>query len=833
MNKNSFYRAFNSASFLLISTTVQVSYAQKTNSELSEIVVEESSDTQLNKHTSNGNYSYLSNSNSLITTSLKSQKSHSIGETVSKVSGIQNNSFGPSNGLPQIRSLTNNRISVHENGISDSGIAGMTGQMPTPITPNNAESIEIYKSSAAVLYGGNAIGGAINVKNSHLPSSLPKKPISGNIEISTGINTANTQIFGLNGTTNNVVWHIDGLHSKVSDYKIGGNNSKSSECYKLNNFYRMGAVGMGQNDGLARACQVDMQFSEGRFNIKSRQYVDAKYLKHLQNGTEQEYLDKVGMSTAETRDIYKKYIPNWAKIWVKQPDGSWKQTIDPSKFALNPAYKDGEQDEIKDLIGVKDITETKKGKITNSHMERSNISLGASYVGDNGYIGVGLSHFTTDYGVPGYASLNTRTKGTKNSYKPVNIKNSQKKVSIEGAYEPAIEAIDSVKLLISHANTTNEEYLGNIFADSINAKQQQARVEVMHNLGQNFSGTVGIEAKRRAISGVGADRFMPDSKSKQYGIFALQNYTNESVSIGTGIRIEHVKQKAIYNGSYEANKGDKDLSTRFKKNTADFKLKDYFIDAEWSPTDMISFNARYSHSERAPDVNELFSSNRHFANFQLEYGDPDLKKEIAKTWEIGSELNWKNTTLKINYFNTRYDDYIYLGETGFADGLSLNKKEWRQSDTLIKGWEIDLNQQIKTNNGDWDFRIFADLVKNSPKGNNQRKKYNGNYMENMPTSRYGASIGWTNKKWTAGLSTVYHSKQKHTTGKTWEAQLPSYQTVDAYIGYTYKPTFGGEAELFINAKNLTDVKAHANNSTLKYITPIVGRSINAGLRYKF
>ena len=106
---------------------------------------------------------------------LKSARSTSLGQTVERISGVQNSSFGPGNGTPQIRSLGGTRVKLMENGLGISDTAAFGGNLPTAVHPFMADKITVHKSSTAVLYGGNAIGGAGNVETGQIPDEMPEK----------------------------------------------------------------------------------------------------------------------------------------------------------------------------------------------------------------------------------------------------------------------------------------------------------------------------------------------------------------------------------------------------------------------------------------------------------------------------------------------------------------------------------------------------------------------------------------------------------------------------------------------------------------------------------
>ena len=102
---------------------------------------------------------YLKNGEVLTTNDLKTKRAVSLGQTVEQVSGVQNNAYGPNTGVPQIRSLSGSRVYVSENGLGISDASSLSPDLPLMVNPFMAEKITILKSSASVLYGGNAIGG--------------------------------------------------------------------------------------------------------------------------------------------------------------------------------------------------------------------------------------------------------------------------------------------------------------------------------------------------------------------------------------------------------------------------------------------------------------------------------------------------------------------------------------------------------------------------------------------------------------------------------------------------------------------------------------------------
>ncbi|MDX5320056.1 MAG: TonB-dependent receptor [Bacteroidota bacterium] len=112
-----------------------------------------------------------------------------IGPTLSNalehLPGINSMNTGLNVSKPVIRGMTGNRIVVAENGIKQEG-QQWGGDHGLEMDPFNAEKIEVIKGPAALLYGSDAIGGLIHIKQ-------PLIPVSGKHEA-----TASTQYKSVN-----------------------------------------------------------------------------------------------------------------------------------------------------------------------------------------------------------------------------------------------------------------------------------------------------------------------------------------------------------------------------------------------------------------------------------------------------------------------------------------------------------------------------------------------------------------------------------------------------------------------------------------------------------
>jgi len=160
---------------------------------------------------------------------LERARATSLGETLARIAGVHNGSFGPSAGRPEIRGQSGPRIALLVNGMVSRDASALSGDHASPIEPFLADRIDVLKGPAAILYGGSAIGGAVDVIDGRIPLSLPTKPLSGRAEISGGYNTDLTAMARLDGGRGAWAWHADALYRDRSDVRIPG-RSKSDTC---------------------------------------------------------------------------------------------------------------------------------------------------------------------------------------------------------------------------------------------------------------------------------------------------------------------------------------------------------------------------------------------------------------------------------------------------------------------------------------------------------------------------------------------------------------------------------------------------------------------------
>ncbi|WP_255469087.1 TonB-dependent receptor [Achromobacter sp. UMC46] len=103
------------------------------------------------------------------------RRGSNLGETLNGLPGVSTTSYGPMVGRPIIRGLDGDRIRLLNNGVGTLDASSLSFDHAVPQDPLSTNRVEILRGPAALLYGGNAIGGVVNT----LDNRIPTEPIDG------------------------------------------------------------------------------------------------------------------------------------------------------------------------------------------------------------------------------------------------------------------------------------------------------------------------------------------------------------------------------------------------------------------------------------------------------------------------------------------------------------------------------------------------------------------------------------------------------------------------------------------------------------------------------
>ncbi len=153
---------------------------------------------------------------------LLQQQHSSLGETLNRQPGVASTWFGPGASRPIIRGLDGDRIRLLRNGVGALDASSLSYDHAVPLDPVTVERIEIVRGPAALLYGGNAIGGVVNTFDNRIPDT-PIDGIQGAGELRYGgADTTRSSAGKLEAGNGAFALHVDANARQYNDLRIPG-----------------------------------------------------------------------------------------------------------------------------------------------------------------------------------------------------------------------------------------------------------------------------------------------------------------------------------------------------------------------------------------------------------------------------------------------------------------------------------------------------------------------------------------------------------------------------------------------------------------------------------
>ena len=145
-----------------------------------------------------------------------------LGETLGNEPGITSSHFGAGASRPIIRGMDGPRVKVLSDGAELHDASTISPDHAVVSEPLLAERVEVLRGPSALVYGGGAVGGVVNVLDGKVPTAIPQKGIEGSAELraNTGAGEG-AGAFSLTGGAGNLAVHVEGVARDAGDYRVG------------------------------------------------------------------------------------------------------------------------------------------------------------------------------------------------------------------------------------------------------------------------------------------------------------------------------------------------------------------------------------------------------------------------------------------------------------------------------------------------------------------------------------------------------------------------------------------------------------------------------------
>jgi iron complex outermembrane recepter protein len=339
------------------------------------------------------------------------------------------------------------------------------------------------------------------------------------------------------------------------------------------------------------------------------------------------------------------------------------------------------------------------GRQLNSFARSNGQALGGTYFIPNngGFMGLSFSHFTSLYGIPGADAATSRTR----------IDMEQFKLNGKGEFNIVGSVVETVRYWVGGSVYKHKEEGPNAFglfepAAVFKNREFEGRVEAqlkpLDTAFGRLTTAVGVQFGRQQIgtSGEAGGLLQPTQTRTAAGYIFSELQLLQTTRLQAAARLDHAQVKG--NGaSYPADflgatapETDDPRKRRFMPMSASLGL------LQDLPFGFVG-NITGQYVERAPRAAELYSRGPHDAPGTFEIGDPSLRKEVAKTIEIGLQRAAGPFRFEAAGYLTHYNNFIYRRSTGvlcdddFAScgtGSELKQVVYTQRNAQFLGGEV-------------------------------------------------------------------------------------------------------------------------------------------------
>jgi iron complex outermembrane receptor protein len=451
------------------------------------------------------------------------------------------------------------------------------------------------------------------------------------------------------------------------------------------------------------------------------------------------------------------------------------------------------------------------GVIPNSNARSRGGSAGASVIGDIGLVGAAINSLENNYGIP--------PNGTGSD--PVRVQMNQTKYDFKGQLNKPFALAKELRLKFGYTDYKHVELDNGEVATTFLNKTYESRLELEHQPLGIVKGVMGFQSVNSDFSALGAEALVPQSKIDSYGLFAVESFKIKDITYELGLR-----------GEWQG------ISPETTYSSVSYVPLSGSVSALWDITKQHQLSLGVTQSQRAPQIQELFSNGVHEATMSYEKGDVNLQKEISYNLDLGYKFNTSWMTSELNLFNNWVNDYIYQQQDyrvfnedleAFQlicsdPGACLPVLQSAQANAVFRGFEAKTLFPLMQNHyGAIDLALFGDYTRGTfDQGGN---------VPRMPPLRYGFELSYEKNDLTT-QARLTRGEAQNDAGEN-QSNTPGYLLLNLGAQYQLATFHQSEVQLFATGKNMLNENIRNSTSYLRNFAPDPGRSAEIGIRVSY
>ena len=456
-------------------------------------------------------------------------------------------------------------------------------------------------------------------------------------------------------------------------------------------------------------------------------------------------------------------------------------------------------------------------RIANSAGDSRAAALGGSYANALGFVGLAIDDYRNDYGV---------------TVEPdVTIRMQRQRLQAAGERRALAGPFSELSFQASHSRYQHQELegsgaVGTTFTSQGSELRLQAKQAPRALLGGQWAGVLGLQIEQLDFSALGAEAFVPNTRSRSSGLFTLQSLTLPGVTLSAGAR----QETSSVASDGDANPAAAHFGAASQRDFTPHSLSFGAVaplGAGWQAS------ATLGSTERAPAYYELYADGVHVATGAFERGDAQQQVERSRHAELGLQWQQGASHLRAALFATRFANYIALDASGalipVADGAggTAHLPEYRFTGVpaQLSGLEIEGRHRLASAPWQLDASAGLDLVR----GHNSAT---GEPLPRLAPLRLQLGLEAAQGAWRAGVLAKMVARQGQVPAN--DVPTDGATLVDLWASWQQRL---GPTDVLCYAKlgNLGNALAYNASAlrTARVLAPAGARALSAGVRLSF
>lgn len=321
---------------------------------------------------------------------------------------------------------------------------------------------------------------------------------------------------------------------------------------------------------------------------------------------------------------------------------------------------------------------TPEGKILNSSTRGTNTTGGFGWFGAKTFFDMGYRYEEGSYGVPFAGEFEAHGhEGEDHADEeeaPANIRLAFRRHNVRGTlgWKNADNFLEGFRLSLNYSDWRHGELENGEEATVFRNRQGTYRGVFNQRRVGRVTGSFGFQGAHRDYKTIGAEALAPPVRQDNIAVFGLEEVQFERVRFQFGGRVENTRYKpmGLPNRSFTGFSGGAGINVPITVNTA--------------------FVANYTHSFRAPALEELYNNGPHVGNVTYEIGNPNLVSERSNGVDLAFRRQTSRMRAEANFFHYRLQNFVYLAPTGEEED-GLPKAQYSQAGSRFTGTELSLD----------------------------------------------------------------------------------------------------------------------------------------------